>query len=120
MTENEMWKRLKELGGLNPETALIVSIEKWQGITWDDMPTANLGMKTCALCQVHYLKTKSGYRSCKTCSLCNSDNNGCDDGSSYDRMGDAVENYDKPAFMQARKNLIKRMQRALKRLREKK
>ena len=37
MTKTEMEKRIKKLGGLNPKTALIVSIEKWKGLLkhWD-------------------------------------------------------------------------------------
>lgn len=108
MTEVEMWKRIKELGGLNSKTALIVSIEKWKWMTWENCKDAHWGMDTCALCQdIMFISI---------CPLYDSKLGGCEDDSPYERMGDAVENEDKVAYMKARRNLIRRMQRALKKL----
>jgi len=112
MTENEMWSRIDELGALNPKTALIVSIEKWKWMTWKNRNNAYWGMDTCALCQEHYVKHRNF---CTTCPLYDK-NGGCEDDSLYEQMGDARENEDKVAYMKARRNIIRRMERALKKL----
>ena len=113
MTKKEMWKRIKKLGGLNPKTALIVSIEKWNGLLeyWTELSEDDdrfPDTPNCALCQQYYSKD------CEGCPLdCINDN------SQYEKVNIAIEYKDKPAFMKARRNLIRRMQRALKKLEEK-
>lgn len=112
MTKTEMEKRIKKLGGLNPKTALIVSIEKWKGLLkhWDILlktrevdcyPDA----PNCALCvQTHMDCYKCPLRDC------------LEPNSPYEQVEGAIETQDKPAFMKARRNIIRRMQRALKKL----
>ena len=73
----------------------------------------NQGTETCGLCQQYYLKSSPKYRSCKNCPLIDEENSGCNDNSQFDL---AVETDDKSIFMKARRNIIRRMQRALKRL----
>jgi len=111
MTKEEMQKRIKELGGLNPKTALIVSIEKWKGLPkyWDEIIKSNEvdyypGTENCALCQQYNI-------ACENCCL-----DCCETDSQYDRVEDAIQDEDKPEFMKARRNIIRRMQRALKKL----
>ncbi len=104
MTKKEMEKRIEELGGLNSKTALIVSIEKWKGLSgcWQERESFPWRVN-CALCGL--------YVGCSGCPL-----NSCGTGSEYVIARRAINEEDRSDFMEARRNLIRRMQRALKKL----
>ena len=106
MTKTEMEKRIKELGGLNLKTALIVSIEKWKGLAdrWQEEKSFPYNTN-CALCKLYHDKG---------CMLCPLESCGLD--SQYVEACHNINLEHKPAFMKARRNIIRRMQRALKRL----
>jgi hypothetical protein len=72
----------------------------------------------CPLCQLH-LRRYRKYLSVNKCGICplkDDEWQGCGHNSQWQIAVNAVMRGDKPAFMKARRNLIRRMQRALERL----
>jgi len=102
MTASELKKRYK------PSKALDLSIEKWERLgfkeRWDTLredAEKYVWGDTCGLCQK--------YRKCPNkCPLVECD----EDGHPWGIALDAISYNDRPAFMKARNNLLKRMKRA--------
>ena len=123
MTSAAIDARIKKLGGLNERTALIVSIEKWERLgkcEFEKMTDAATTGDTCALCRYHHFfyRGYSANAACGDCPLKDSASSGCSKGSPFSLAREAIYFENKPVFMKARRNLLRRMRRALKRLKE--
>jgi hypothetical protein len=102
MTASELRKRYK------PSKALDLSIEKWERLGFSEN-----WKKIC--------KNRFRYLGCYSCGLCKKYNGECyecpldscdNTGHPWDKADIAVIDNNRPAFMKARKNLLRRMKRA--------
>ena len=118
MTRDDMLDRVKQLGGLNAKTALIVSIEKWKSLhehlgEMVRMPDDSEHVPTsynCALCEF-YKPTKD---SCNGCPLTEKGSKrGCSDQSDWYFADTAILTNDYYGFQTACERLVTRMQEAL-------
>jgi len=99
-------------------TALEKSIVHWQEdlLPPKDMKhwQAPIHSDHCALCWLYICRGRKYNQWGTSCGLCPLQS--CRMGSQWDKACDAWVNNDRPGFMRARSALIKRMQRALKRM----
>lgn len=132
MTEQELTDLIGKRR-LTDRLALELSIKKWAELPkyWDELTKLKRASdhypvgKNCALCVMNERRGQGG---CKDCPLIEgimavefSWNEerfyiGCAEGSSYRQAENAIDNDDKANFMAARKNLLRRMRRALAKL----
>ena len=123
MTRTQMLECIKDLGGLNPRTALIVSIGKWKILHqyWNNLCNQDIMSKhwpkyyNCALCELYCV---SYYDTCGECPLITKDLDiGCDDYSYYYKAIGAIQNNNYKGFRYWQQKLVLRMEKALAKLR---
>jgi hypothetical protein len=112
MTGRELDRRYSD------DTALTLSIEKWERLgykkNWPFLLTEDLRSDSCGLCK------KYGGRifNCfdikgESCPLKDQHTYGCGPGSQWQKALIALEGINRPAFMAARYNILRKMRRAL-------
>jgi hypothetical protein len=138
----DVQKQAEALGGLNDETALILSIKKWKtNRKRKEHGAPDLGIGACALCQQHQVgfRTYQHHKACGRCPLAygvRADRLGCESsarpsGSLYTAVIETLSGVvqitksrrgrrvvDHPAYVKACDALIDRMERALVALRK--
>jgi len=123
MLKKHMLKRIKELGGLNPLSARIVSLEKWETIDQfiriqeEHSSFGTLKFKrghgiysnTCGMCRLYYWRS-----SCSMKCLFNRGPGECNTTTSlWSQAQDAVNNGDLEAFKRAQAKIVSSLKRSI-------